>query len=123
MIQARSEMTLKIDELPTEISANGQDSTFEVTDGGITYKVTCKTKLLNKLIKSTKAFTNPFIMVISSKILSNTDKGFIALEQAGVQVFEKVPKEKKAWTWRLVTQQFTNVFCWVMADNNSIDIY
>lgn len=96
MIQAKSEIILKIDELPTEISVKAQDSTFEVTDGGITYKVTCKTKLLNKLIKTTQTFTNPFVLVISGKVFSNTDKGFIALEQTGLQVFEKIPKEKKA---------------------------
>jgi len=95
MIQAKSEVTLKIDGLPETTAVNDEDSTFELTDGVIIYKVTCKTKLLNKLIKNTKKFKHPFIMVISSKVFSNVDKGVIALEQTALQLFERIPKEEK----------------------------
>jgi len=94
--QAKSEVALKIDGLPPEVVAiNEEDSTFEVTDGAIVYKVICKTKLLNKLTKNTKKFKYPFIMVIGSKKFSNVDKGMMVLEQAALQVFERIPKEER----------------------------
>lgn len=98
MIQARTEITLKFDELPTHAKTSGQNTTFEVSDGTITYRITCKTKGFNKTVKTIKGFKYPYVVAASSKQFTNLDKNLIALAQTGLQVFEKVPKELKAAT-------------------------
>jgi len=94
MIPARAEITIKINELPTDVKVNGKDSIFEVSDEEMTYRVICKTKSLNKVTKSIQEFQYPFVIAISGKMLKNLNKGLMVVEQAGLQTFEKKPKEE-----------------------------
>ena len=92
-INGKAELTLKINELPSNVVVQGSDSTFTVTSEGVTYRVTCKTKSLNKAKKAIETFQYPFVIAISGQKITLEDGKLIAVTNCGMQTFEKKPKE------------------------------
>ena len=94
-IQCKGEITLKFNEMPTpdQIKVSGQISSFDVTDGVITYRINSRTKGVNKANKNIAGFTHPYVIAASAKKITNLSKNLILLEEVGIQVFEKVPKD------------------------------
>ena len=93
MIQGNLSVTIKINELPTpEPAANGWQR-FAIDCEGTEVTLTVKPKIWNKLLKGDEAYPM-WVAAISGKIGKKTARGFV-LDQPGIQVFEKKPKEPK----------------------------
>ena len=94
MTPGRLDVTIKINELPTPTPiANGWQR-FAIDCEGREVSVSVRPKIWNKLVKASQEYPL-WVAAITGKMGADTDKGFV-LEQPGVQVFEKKPKEAKA---------------------------
>jgi len=94
MLQARSEVTIKFNgELPPAKAVEGKKVEVELTDqNGITFTAQINGKSWRKAEASVAEFAD-WAGMVSGK-LGRTDNGLEILD-AGVQIFEKKPKEPK----------------------------
>ena len=93
MTQGRLDVTVKINELPTPETVENGWQRFAIDCDGREVTLTVKPKIWNKLVKASQEYPL-WVAAISGKMGADTAKGFV-LEQPGVQVFEKKPKEAK----------------------------
>ena len=94
-IQGKLELTIKINELPNDVSIdqNGWKS-FDVDCDGQIFSVTVKPKVFKKL-EDAQANFPMWVSAIAGKMGEASDTGFVLLEP-NIQVFEKKPKEAKS---------------------------
>jgi hypothetical protein len=93
-VQGKLELTIKINELPNDVSIdqNGWKS-FDVDCDGQIFSVTVKPKVFKKL-EDAQANFPMWVAAIAGKMGEATETGFVLLEP-NIQVFEKKPKEAK----------------------------
>ena len=93
-IQGKLELTIKINELPVDVSVdkNGWKS-FDLDCDGQILSVTVKPKVFKKL-EDAQANYPQWVAAIAGKMGEATETGFVLLEP-NIQVFEKKPKEAK----------------------------
>jgi hypothetical protein len=93
-IQGKLELTIKISELPVDVSVdkNGWKS-FDLDCDGQILSVTVKPKVFKKL-EDAQANYPQWVAAIAGKMGEATETGFVLLEP-NIQVFEKKPKEVK----------------------------
>jgi hypothetical protein len=93
-IQGKLELTIKISELPVDVSVdkNGWKS-FDLDCDGKILSVTVKPKVFKKL-EDAQANYPQWVAAIAGKMGEATETGFVLLEP-NIQVFEKKPKEAK----------------------------
>ena len=93
-IQGKLELTIKINEFPSDIKTteNGWKSFVLDCDGRI-FTVSVRPKVFKKLEDAQANYHN-WVAAIAGKLGEATENGFI-LESANIQVFEKKPKEPK----------------------------
>ena len=93
-IQGKLELTIKINELPLDVSVdkNGWKS-FDLDCDGQIFSVTVKPKVFKKL-EDAQANYPQWVAAIAGKMGEATETGFVLLEP-NIQVFEKKPKEAK----------------------------
>ncbi|MFN4979219.1 MAG: fertility inhibition FinO-like protein [Pseudanabaena sp.] len=93
-VQGKLELTIKINELPNDVSIdqNGWKS-FDVDCDGQFFNVTVKPKVFKKL-EDAQANYPQWVAAIAGKMGEATETGFVLLEP-NIQVFEKKPKEAK----------------------------
>jgi hypothetical protein len=91
-IQGKLELTIKINELPVDVSVdkNGWKS-FDLDCDGQILSVTVKPKVFKKL-EDAQANYPQWVAAIAGKMGEATETGFVLLEP-NIQVFEKKPKE------------------------------
>jgi hypothetical protein len=91
-VQGKLELTIKINELPNDVSIdqNGWKS-FDVDCDGQIFSVTVKPKVFKKL-EDAQANYPQWVAAIAGKMGEVTKTGFVLLEP-NIQVFEKKPKE------------------------------
>ena len=91
-IQGKLELTIKINELPDDVSVdkNGWKS-FDLDCDGQILSVTVKPKVFKKL-EDAQANYPQWVAAIAGKMGEATATGFVLLEP-NIQVFEKKPKE------------------------------
>ena len=91
-IQGKLELTIKINELPDDVSVdkNGWKS-FDLDCDGQILSVTVKPKVFKKL-EDAQANYPQWVAAIAGKMGEATETGFVLLEP-NIQVFEKKPKE------------------------------
>jgi hypothetical protein len=93
-IQGKLDLTIKINELPTDISVDKNGwKTFELDCDGRIFSVTVKPKVFKKL-EDAQANFPMWVAAIGGKLGEATETGFVLLEP-NIQVFEKKPKETK----------------------------
>jgi hypothetical protein len=93
-IQGKLELTIKINELPVDVSVdkNGWKS-FDLDCDGQILSVTVKPKVFKKL-EDAQANYPQWVAAIAGKMGKANATGFVLLEP-NIQVFEKKPKEAK----------------------------
>jgi len=93
-IQGKLELTIKINELPVDVSVdkNGWKS-FDLDCDGQILSVTVKPKVFKKL-EDAQANYPQWVAAIAGKMGEANESGFVLLEP-NIQVFEKKPKEAK----------------------------
>ncbi|MFZ4555541.1 MAG: fertility inhibition FinO-like protein [Pseudanabaena sp.] len=93
-IQGKLELTIKISELPVDVSVdkNGWKS-FDLDCDGQILSVTVKPKVFKKL-EDAQASYSQWVAAIAGKMGEATETGFVLLDP-NIQVFEKKPKEAK----------------------------
>jgi hypothetical protein len=91
-IQGKLELTIKINELPVDVSVdkNGWKS-FDLDCDGQILSVTVKPKVFKKL-EDAQANYPQWVAAIAGKMGEATETGFVLFEP-NIQVFEKKPKE------------------------------
>jgi len=93
-IQGKLELTIKINELPVDVSVdkNGWKS-FDFDCDSQILSVTVKPKVFKKL-EDAQANYLMWVAAIAGKLGEATETGFVLLEP-NIQVFEQKPKETK----------------------------
>ncbi|MCK6509684.1 hypothetical protein L6R29_06945 [Myxococcota bacterium] len=92
-VQGKMEINIKVNELPKAIDAeNGHKRMFLLCDGA-EVSVTLRPKLYNKFVKDTQAYPL-WVANFRGTLGPRTERGFV-LNNPGVTVFEKKPKEPK----------------------------
>ena len=93
-IQGKLELTIKISELPVDVSVdkNGWKS-FDLDCDGQIFSVTIQVKVFKKL-EDAQANYPQWVAAIAGKMGEAIETGFVLLEP-NIQVFEKKPKEAK----------------------------
>jgi hypothetical protein len=95
MTQARSEITLKFNELPQVKPAENKKVEITLTDqNGVVFTALVNAKSWRKAEADAAAF-NEWGGAVSGKLGQRTADGFEVVE-AGVKIFEKKPKESVA---------------------------
>ena len=89
---ARAEITLKFSQLPTPKPLGGGRVEIALADEatGLVFTASFKNKTWNKNAKKMEEFES-WVGAVSGKFGKPTEKGF-SLENAGIQVFEKIKK-------------------------------
>ncbi len=94
MTEARSEVTLKFNELPQALPAANKKVEIRLTDqNGVTFTALINAKSWRKAEADVAAFSD-WGGAVSGKLGQHTDNGFEVVD-AGIKVFEKKPKEPK----------------------------
>src|SRR4028119_312522 len=94
MTTGKLELTIKINELPTNVETNKDNwKTFELDCDGRVVSVTVKPKIWKKL-EDAAANYPMWVAAIGGKIGESTSNGFV-LSDPNIQVFEKKSKEPK----------------------------
>ena len=95
MTTARSEITLKFDELPQALPAENKKVEILLTDQNqVVFSALINAKSWRKAEADAAAFTE-WGGAISGKLGQQTENGFQVID-AGIKIFEKKPKEPKA---------------------------
>ena len=93
-IQGKLELTIKISELPVDVSVDKNGwKFFDLDCDGQIFNVTVKPKVFKKL-EDAQASYPQWVAAIAGKMGEATETGFVLLEP-NIQVFEKKPKEAK----------------------------
>jgi hypothetical protein len=94
MTTGKLELTIKINELPTDVQTNKDNwKTFELDCDGRVVSVTLKPKIWKKLEDAATNYPQ-WVAAIAGKMGESTSNGFV-LSEPNIQVFEKKPKEPK----------------------------
>ena len=93
MISGKLDITIKINELPHSKKVQNNWSQFDINCDGIVFTITVRPKIWNKLEKASKEYPQ-WVAAIQGKLGNKTERGFI-LNEPGMQIFERKPKEKK----------------------------
>lgn len=94
MTEAKSEITLKFNELPTAITAPNKKVEIELEDqNGVIFTALINAKSYRKAEADVQAFSD-WGGAVSGKLGNKTDSGFEVLD-AGIKVFEKKAKESQ----------------------------
>ena len=94
MTPGKLEVTIKINELPTDVQTNKDNcKIFQLDCDGQVVEVIVKPKIWKKL-EDAAANYPMWVAAIDGKMGESTSKGFVLLEPS-IQVFEKKPKEPK----------------------------
>lgn len=97
MTTARSEITLKFDELPQVKSAENKKVEIRLTDqNGVVFTALINAKSWRKAEADAAAFTE-WGGAVSGKLGQQIENGFQVID-AGIKIFEKKAKEPKAET-------------------------
>jgi hypothetical protein len=93
MIQGKLEITIKINQFPTEVKTvtNGWKQ-FSVEADGREVSITVRPKVWNKLEEAQKSYPQ-WVGAITGKLGEITPQGFVLTEPT-IQVFEKKPKQE-----------------------------
>lgn len=95
MTTARSEITLKFDELPQAVPAENKKVEITLTDqNGVVFTALINAKSWRKAEADVAAFSE-WGGAVSGKLGQQTENGFQVID-AGIKVFEKKAKESKA---------------------------
>ena len=94
MTPGHLDVTIEINELPISTPIAHGWQRFAIDCEGYEMTVTVRPKIWNKLVKASQEYPL-WMAAISGKIGADTSGGCM-LEQLGMQVFEKKPKEAKA---------------------------
>jgi len=90
---ARPEIVIKFNQIPTAVTQNSGKTSFTLQDAkGQVYQIICSSKSFNKATKTIATFTNDYVVSCSSKEFT-IQNNQVVMEQCGLQVFEKKPKE------------------------------
>lgn len=93
-IPGKADITIKINEIPDAVRNGQGNMDFQVDIGeGRIVNITIKGKSYRKFLTQTEEFPM-WVGAIAGKIGPSTKRGFKLLE-AGLQIFEKKPKEPK----------------------------
>lgn len=94
MIEARSEITLKFNELPQAVPEANKKVRIELTDqNGITFTALINGKSWRKAEADAASFSE-WGGAVSGKLGQSTSNGFEVID-AGIKVFERQPKQAK----------------------------
>ena len=94
MTPGKLEVTIKINELPTDVQTNKDNSKiFQLDCDGQVVEVIVKPKIWKKL-EDAAANYPMWVAAIGGKMGESTPNGFV-LSDPSIQVFEKKPKEPK----------------------------
>lgn len=97
MLQGRiPELTIKFTERPQTIPEEGKKVTIEVkSENNYTVRAEVNRKSLKKILNKMDMW-NEWVASLSGKMRSLSAEGVIELDEAGINIFEIVPREKKA---------------------------
>ena len=97
MINGRiPELTIKFTERPQTLPEEGKKVMIEVkSENGFTVRAEVNRKSLKKIVNKMDMW-NEWVASLSGKMKSMSAEGLIELEEAGINIFEIVPREKKA---------------------------
>jgi hypothetical protein len=94
MTTGKLEVTIKINELPTDVQTNKDNwKTFQLDCDGRVVFVTVKPKIWKKLEDAAANYPQ-WVAGIGGKMGESTSNGFV-LSNPNIQVFERKPKEPK----------------------------
>src|SRR4028118_2273046 len=94
MTTGKLEVTIKINELPTDVQTNKDNwKIFQLDCDGRVVSVTVKPKIWKKLEDAAANYPQ-WVAAIGGKMGESTPNGFV-LSEPNIQVFEKKPKEPK----------------------------
>jgi hypothetical protein len=94
MTTGKLEVTIKINELPTNVQTNTDNwKIFQLDCDGRVVSVTVKPKIWKKLEDAATNYPQ-WVAAIGGKMGESTSNGFV-LSDPNIQVFEKKPKEPK----------------------------
>ena len=94
MTPGKLEVTIKINELPTDVQTNKDNcKIFQLDCDGRVVSITVKPKIWKKL-EDAEANYPQWVAAIGGKMGESTSNGFV-LSEPNIQVFEKKPKEPK----------------------------
>ena len=89
------ELTIKFTERPQNIPEEGKKVVLEVRgENDITVKAEVNRKSLKKIVKKMDTW-DQWVASLSGKMKSLSAAGLIELDEAGINIFEIVPKDKK----------------------------
>ena len=89
------ELTIKFTERPQNIPEEGKKVTIEVkSENNYTVRAEVNRKSLKKIVNKMDMW-NEWVASLSGKMRSLSAEGVIELDEAGINIFEIVPKEKK----------------------------
>ncbi len=97
MINGRvPELTIKFTEKPQNIPEEGKKALIEVkSENDFTVRAEVNRKSLNKIVKKMDIWEQ-WVASLSGKMKSMSAEGVIELDEAGINIFEIVSREKKA---------------------------
>ncbi|MEM9507729.1 MAG: hypothetical protein AAGA16_08570 [Cyanobacteria bacterium P01_E01_bin.35] len=89
------ELTIKFTEPPQNIPEEGKKVTIEVkSENNYTVRAEVNRKSLKKIVNKMDMW-NEWVASLSGKMRNLSAEGVIQLDEAGINIFEIVPKEKK----------------------------
>jgi hypothetical protein len=92
-VTGKLEITIKINEFPSEVKTENNFKTFEIDCEGQMISVTLKPKMFKKL-EDAQANYPMWVAAVAGKMGAPTNQGFV-LAEPNIQVFEKKPREPK----------------------------
>jgi len=93
-VKGNMSVTIKINQLPTNTGLTSKGWVrFIIDAAGRDVQMTLRPKTWNKLAEASKNFQQ-WVAVITGDMGENIKNGFV-LENPGIQIFEKKPKEPK----------------------------
>lgn len=106
MINGRvPELTIKFTERPQNIPQEGKKMTIEVkSENGFAVRAEVNRKSLNKIVKKMDMW-NEWVASLSGKMKSMSAEGVIELDEAGINIFEIVPRGNKTETETTTTPE------------------
>ena len=92
------ELTIKFTERPQNIPEEGKKVTIEVkSENNYTVRAFVNRKSLKKIVNKMDMW-NDWVASLSGKMKSLSAEGVIELDEAGINIFEIVPKDKERYT-------------------------